>query len=273
MHAPLPYTAQADGHSPSSCSGAERPCFYPFHLQSALSVQEAGAGSQGAPSLRPSLCCQLHPLLSCLWLYPRPAPTLPVLRPKLLLDLIGSGPVCVQFGPTQRHGAVLALAFCIEVQQRPFSGGQWPRLEGEQGWQPSTFLYRAATAGKAGVQVAGCLCAGAIGWGSTPGMAGGHKPPRVQPLPVGRRPRPRQELQGLGSFQSGVLLCVPAAWGWGEDHIGIGEPREFPWVSAGTGGFQWSWAKRQRNRCQMEEVCWSVSRVETRCSLLTLPYS
>lgn len=174
-----------------------------------------------------------------------------MLRPELLLDLIRGRPVCVQFSSAQRHGAVLTLALCIQVQKRPLGRGQRPCLEWEQGWQPRPLLYGAAATGKAGVQVAGRLRAGAVGRGGATGMAGGHKPPRVQPLPVGRRTWPRQKLQGLGSLQGGVLLCVPAPWGRGKDHVGVRETGEFTWVSAGAGGFQHSWSKRQRERHQM----------------------
>lgn len=171
---------------------------------------------------------------------PLPTPTLYRLRPEFLLDLVRGRPVCVQFSSAQWHSAVLTLALRIQIQKRPLAGGQWPRLERQQGWKARPLLHSAAAASKAGVQVAGRLRAGAVGWGGATGMAGGHKPPRVQPLPVGRRTWPRQKLQGLGSFQGRVLLCVPAPWGWGKDHIGIREMGEFTWVSAGARGFQHS---------------------------------
>lgn len=174
-----------------------------------------------------------------------------MLRPEFLLDLIRGRPVCVQFSSTQWHSAVLTLALCVQVQKRPLGGGQRPRLEWEQGWKSRPLLHSAAAAGKAGVQVAGCLCAGAVGRGGATGVAGGHKPPRVQPLPVGRRTWPRQKLQGLGSLQGRILLCVPAPWGWGKDYIGVRKTREFTCVSAGAGGFQHSWSKRQSERHQM----------------------
>lgn len=202
-------------------------------------------------------------------LSPLPAPILFVLRPELLLDLIRGRPVRVQFHSAQRHGAVLTLPLCIQVQERPLSRGQRPCLEREQGWKSRPLLYSAATASKAGVQVAGRLCAGAVGWGGAAGMAGGHKPPRVQPLPVGRRTRPRQKLQSLGSLQGRVLLSVPAPWGWGEDHIGVRETGEFTWVSAGTGGFQHSWSKRQREKHQMMH---HISGLDIHYSPQTPPY-
>lgn len=166
-----------------------------------------------------------------------------MLRPEFLLDLIRGRPVCVQFSSAQWHSAVLTLALCIQVQKRPLGGGQWPRLEREQGWKARPLFHSAAAASEAGVQVAGRLRAGAVGRGGATGMAGGHKPPRVQSLPVGRRTWPRQKLQGLGSLQGRVLLCVPAPWGWGEDHIGVRETGEFTWVSTGARGFQHSWSK------------------------------
>lgn len=202
-------------------------------------------------------------------LSPLPTPILFMLRPELLLDLIRGRPVRVQFRSAQRHGAVLTLPLCVQVQERPLGGGQWPRLEGEQGWKSRPLLYSAATASEAGVQVAGRLCARAVGWGGAAGMAGGHKPPRVQSLPVGRRTWPRQKLQGLGSLQGRVLLSVPAPWGWGEDHIGVRETGEFTWVSAGTGGFQHSWSKRQREKHQM--MC-HISGLDIHYSPTTLPY-
>lgn len=171
--------------------------------------------------------------------------------------------MCVQFGPTQWHSAVLTLALCVQVQERPLGGGQRPRLEREQGWQPGPLLHSAAAAGQAGVQVAGGLCAGAVSRGAAAGMAGGHEPPRVQPLPVGRGPGPRQKLQGLGSLQGRVLLCVPAPRGRGEDDIGIRETGEFTGVSAGAGGFQHSWSKRQTERHRMR-----VARFQARHTLL-----
>ena len=199
-----------------------------------------------------------------LLLPPCPPPTLFVLRPELLLNLLRGGPVCVQFGSAQRHGAVLTLALCVQVQKRPLSRGQRPRLEREQGRESGPLIHSAAAASEAGVQVAGCLRAGAVGWRGATGMAGGHKPPRVQPLPVGRRTWPRQKLQGLGSLQGRILLCVPAPWGRGKDHIGVRETGEFTWVSAGAGGFQHSWAKRQRERHQ---VMAHISRPDRHCSL------
>lgn len=186
-----------------------------------------------------------------LLLPPWPPPTLFTLRPELLLNLIWGRPVCVQSSSAQRHSAVLTLALCVQIQKRPLGRRQRPRLEREQGRKSGPFLHSAAAASKAGVQVAGRLRAGAVGWGGATGMAGGHEPPRVQPLPVGRRTRPRQKLQGLGSLQGGVLLCVPAPWGWGKDHIGVRETGEFTRVSAGAGGFQHSWSKRQREKHQM----------------------
>lgn len=178
-----------------------------------------------------------------------------MLRPELLLDLIRGRPVCAQFSSTQWHSAVLTLALCVQVQKRPLGWGQRPRLEREQGGEPRPLLQSAAAASKAGVQVAGCLCAGAVGRGGATGVAGRHKPPGVQPLPVGRRTWPRQELQGLGSLQGRVLRCVPAPWGWGENYIGVRETGEFTWVSAGAGAFQHSWSKRQRERHQMRVPC------------------
>ena len=221
------------------------PCFHPFHLQSALSVQEVGRELRGSNS-ETGLCQPAPPHL--LLLPPCPPPTLFVLRPELLLDLVRGRPVCVQRGSAQRHGAVLTLALCVQVQKRPLGGWQRPRLEGEQGWQPRPLLHGTAAACQAGVQVAGRLRAGTVGWGGATGVAGRHEPPRVQSLPVGRRTRPRQKFQGLGSLQGRVLLCVPAPWGWGKDHIGVRETGEFTWVSAGAGGFQHSWSKRQRER-------------------------
>lgn len=180
-----------------------------------------------------------------------------MLRPELLLDLIRSRPVCVQFSSAQRHSAVLTLALCVQVQKCPLGWGHRPRLEREQGWKSRPLLHSAAAASKAGVQVARRLRAGAVGRGGATGMAGGHKPPRVQPLPVGRRTWPRQKLQGLGSLQGRVLLCVPAPWSWGKDHIGVRQTGEFTWVSAGAGGFQHSWSKRQRERHQMMACFWA----------------
>lgn len=130
----------------------------------------------GGPTLRKGCASQLplsppaSPLLA-------PAPF--TLRPEFLLDLISSRPVCVQFSSAQRHSTVLTLPLCVQVQKRPLGGGQGPRLEWEQGWKSRPLLHSAAAASKAGVQVAGCLCAGAVGWGGAAGMAGGHEPPRV----------------------------------------------------------------------------------------------
>lgn len=180
--------------------------------------------------------------LHLLWPPPCPPLTLLMLRPELLLDLIRGRSVCVQFSSAQRYSVVLALPLCVQIKKRPFSRGQWSRLKWEQGWESRTLFHSAAAASKAGVQVAGCLCAGAVGWGGAAGMAWGHKPPRVQTLPIGRRSWPRQKLQSLRSLQCRVLLCVPTPWSWGKDHIGVRETGKFTWVSAGTGGFQHSWS-------------------------------
>ena len=162
-----------------------------------ISARSRAGGSGGSNSEKG--LCQPAPLPVSSCVPPCPPSTLCVLRPELLLDLIRGRPVCVQFSSAQRHSAVLTLALRIQVQKRPLGGWQRPRLEGEQSWQAWPVLHGAAAAGQAGVQVAGCLCAGAVGWGGATGVAGGHKPPWVQPLPVGRRTWPRQKLQGLGS--------------------------------------------------------------------------
>ena len=208
-----------------------------------ISARSRAGGSGGSNSEKG--LCQPAPLPVSSCVPPCPPSTLCVLRPELLLDLIRGRPVCVQFSSAQRHSAVLTLALRIQVQKRPLGGWQRPRLEGEQSWQAWPVLHGAAAAGQAGVQVAGCLCAGAVGWGGATGVAGGHKPPWVQPLPVGRRTWPRQKLQGLGSLQGRVLLGVPAPWGRGKDHIGVRETGEFTWVSAGAGGFQLSGGGRK----------------------------
>ena len=235
------------------------PCLHPLHLQSAFSVQEVGLDPRGSNSEKG--LCQPAPLSPSA--PPSPPLTLFMLRPEFLLDLVRGRPVCVQFSSTQWHSAVLTLALCVQVQERPLSRGQRPCLEREQGGQPGPLLHSAAAAGQAGVQVAGGLCAGAVSRGGAAGMAGGHKPPRVQPLPVGRGPGPRQKLQGLGSLQGRVLLCVPAPRGRGKDDIGVRETGEFTGVSAGARGFQHSWSKRQREKHRMRAVCFWA-----RCKLL-----
>lgn len=169
------------------------------------------AGSQGFPTLRKGCASQL-PLLP-----PAPSPnllplppclplTFVMLRPELLLDLIRGRPVSTQLSSAQWHGAVLTLPLCVQVQKCPLGGRQRPCLEWEQGWQSGPLLHSAAAASKAGVQVAGRLCARAVGWGGAARVAGGHEPPGVQPLPVGGRTWPGQKVQSLGSLQGRVLL-------------------------------------------------------------------
>lgn len=90
------------------------PCFHPFHLQSALSVQEVGREALGGSNSEKGLCQPAPlPISSCV--PPCPPSTLCMLRPELLLDLIRGRPVCVQFSSAQRHSAVLTLALRIQV--------------------------------------------------------------------------------------------------------------------------------------------------------------